>query len=510
MNDVSPDSARKKKPVVVAVDLGAESCRVSMLRWVDAQPEIRLVHRFANAANNTGNGLRWDIVAICTGVDEGLRKCAQLAPEGIDAIGVDGWSVDYVRLIPSGQPVADPFCYRDERNLEAQNQVHSRISPDRLYELTGVQILLLNTLYQLRADRDAEQNLPWINLPEFLLHRLGGRRVSEYTNATNTQLLGVRDQAWSAEIFTAAGLDLEAAPPLARPGTDIGKLQGELAALPAFRNTRLIAPACHDTASAIAGIPAQGNDWAFISSGTWSLVGCVLDTACVSHAARNANFSNEGGVGGKIYFLKNVNGMWLLRQCMEHWRSQGQVWTIEQLLEACANVDAPEYLIDVDDPDLLLPGDMSARINAQLERSGQASIPEGPGMAARMTNLILHSLASRYAAVLENAARITGKTLKSLYIVGGGSRNTVLNRLTAKATGLPVLTASTESATVGNFAIQLAALEGNYTDGIGVTAKAVADWARELADEPGDAAGLETLGNTLPSNKIIEEIQRPT
>ena len=257
-----------------------------------------------------------------------------------------------------------------------------------------------------------------------------------------------------------------------------------LASLPAFRNTRLIAPACHDTASAIAGIPAQGDDWAFISSGTWSLVGCVLDSACVSAAARSSNFSNEGGVGGKIYFLKNVNGMWLLRQCMEHWRSQGQVWTVEQLVEACASFDAPECLIDVDDPDLLLPGDMPARINAQLKRVGQASIPEGPDMAARMTNLILHSLAARYAAVLQDAARITGKTLKRLYIVGGGSKNTVLNRLTAKATGLQVLTGSTESATVGNFAIQLAALEGNYTNGTGVTADAVAEWAGVLSASP--------------------------
>ena len=151
------------------------------------------------------------------------------------------------------------------------------------------------------------------------------------------------------------------------------------------------------------------SDWAFISSGTWSLVGCVLDSACVNAAARSSNFSNEGGVGGKIYFLKNVNGMWLLRQCIEHWRLQGQVWTVEQLVEACASLGAPENLIDVDDPDLLLPGDMPARINAQLKRAGQVSIPEGPDMAARMTNLILHSLAARYAAVLQDAARITGR-----------------------------------------------------------------------------------------------------
>ncbi|MGH9545065.1 MAG: rhamnulokinase [Terriglobales bacterium] len=496
-------------PALVAVDLGAESCRVSLLRWSGGQPDIRLVHRFANAARDTGNGLRWNIPAICSGVEEGLRACAQLAPEGIAAIGVDGWAVDYVRLGPDGHPVADPFCYRDERNLKAQNQVHRRISADRLYQLTGAQILPINTLYQLYADRDDQQNLPWLNLPEFLLHRWGGRRVSEYTNATHTQLLDVKDQAWCPEIFDGVGLDMTAAPPLVRPGTDLGRLQGDLAPLRAFRDTRLIAPACHDTASAIAGIPAQGNDWAFISSGTWSLVGCVLDSACVSAAARAANFSNEGGVGGRIYFLKNVNGMWLLRQCMEQWRSQGQVWTVEQLVEACANVGAPDCLIDVDDPDLLLPGNMPARINAQLNRIGQAPIPEGPGMAAGMTNLILHSLAARYASVLRDAARITGKTLKRLYIVGGGSKNTVLNRLTAKATGLEVLTGSTESATVGNFAIQLAALEGNYTAGIGVTANAVAKWAGVLAAQLIDAAGVGAPGNNIQAHRA-EEVQRPT
>jgi rhamnulokinase len=340
----------------------------------------------------------------------------------------------------------------------------------------------LNTLYQLRADGDSEQNLPWINLPEFLLHRLGGRRVSEYTNATHTQLLGARNQEWSREIFEAAGLDMNAAPPLVNPGTDIGQMQGNLASLPAFRNTRLIAPACHDTASAIAGIPAQGDDWAFISSGTWSLVGCVLPSACATEAARSRNFSNEGGVGGRIYFLKNVNGMWLLRQCIEHWTSQGQTWTVEQLVEASENVDAPEYLLDVDDAGLLLPGNMPARINALLKRSGHAPIPDGTGMAPAMANLIFHSLAARYAAVLRNATRITGRDLKRLYVVGGGSKNTLLNRLTARATGLEVLPASAESTTVGNFAIQLSALNGDYAGGVGVSAGAVAKWASVLAD----------------------------
>ena len=239
-------------------------------------------------------------------------------------------------------------------------------------------------------------------------------------------------------------------------------------------------------------------------SGTWSLVGCVLDSACVSEAARNANFSNQGGVGGKIYFLKNVNGMWLLRQCMEHWRSQGQDWTVEKLLEASADLGSPDSVFDVDDPDLLLPGDMPARINAQRKRNGLAPIPGGPDNAAHLTNLILHSLAARYAAVLENATSISGKTLKRLYIVGGGSKNNVLNQLTSRATALQVLTGAIESATVGNFAIQLAALEGKFTNGAGVAASAVAEWAGILTAHPGDASA-----STIPVHRV-EEIQRPT
>jgi len=284
---------------------------------------------------------------------------------------------------------------------------------------------------------------------------------------------------------------------MVRPGTDIGRLQAPLASLPAFSNTRLIVPACHDTASAIAGIPAEGDDWAFISSGTWSLVGCVLDAPCVCDDAFNQNFSNEGGVGGKVNFLKNVNGMWLLQQCLETWRSQGQTWTAEQVIDACADLAAPASLIDVDDPDLLLPGDMPSRINLQLNRMGQASISDTSAMAPKMANLIFHSLAARYAAVLRNLTRVTGKTLKRLYVVGGGSRNSLLNRLTAKATGLQVFTGSTESATIGNFAVQLASLAGSYTPNLGASADAVAQWARILSAQP-----IHPLANNIRAHKV--------
>ncbi len=254
----------------------------------------------------------------------------------------------------------------------------------------------------------------------------------------------------------------------------------------------MIAPACHDTASAIAGIAAGGDDWAFISSGTWSLVGAVLDRPCISDAARDKNFSNEGGIGGKINFLKNVNGMWLLHNCIEHWRLRGHDWTFPQLIEACARLASPEHLLDVDDPELLLPGNMPARINAQLALSGKTPIPDSAESAPRFANLILHSLAARYAAVLRDLGTITGKKLRRLYIVGGGSRNLLLNHLTARATGLEVVTGSPESTTIGNFAIQLASLAGNYRDDLGVSSSDVARWADVLANAFAPPAQQET------------------
>ena len=467
---------------LVAIDLGAESCRVSLLRWPNGTPEIYLVHRFPNAPLQENGGLRWNIRHLLTGLEDGLRECAKIASEGIAAIAVDGWAVDYVRLDAKGEHMANPFCYRDERTVKAQKEVHERISAARLYQLTGAQILTLNTLYQLRAD-GKEQRTPWINLPEYVMYRLGGKRVSEFTNATHTELLSVHDQAWSREIFAAAELDIDAAPPVVKTGTDIGQVTGSLAQLPAFRNTRLIAPACHDTASAIAGIPAYGDNWAFISSGTWSLVGCVLDSPQTSEAARSKNFSNEGGVGGKTYFLKNVNGMWLLRECIEQWQAQGSPWNITDLLDACNKLPEPEYLIDVDHPDLLLPGNMPARINAQLKSSGRPPIPEQPSSAPVFAGLIFHSLAARYAAVLRDITQITGKAFAQLYIVGGGSRNKFLNELTAKASRLEVVVGPSECATIGNFAIQLASLAGKYNEGVGVESATVAEYARLLADK---------------------------
>jgi rhamnulokinase len=463
----------------IAVDLGAESCRVSLLRWVEGKPEITLVHRFANAPREVDGGLHWDLEKIEAGLEHGLRQCAAIATEGVRSIAVDGWAVDYVRVDADGKALADPFCYRDERTIKAELALHRRIGAERLRELTGVQLIRINTLYQLYADR--LQGLPegrqWLNVPEYILSRWGGARVAEITNATHTQMVELYQRQWCREIFNAAHLELAAAPKLVPPGTEIGRLNGPLAELPALRDVVLIAPACHDTASAIAGIPATGNDWAYISSGTWSLVGTLLEEPRNNEGAAEENFTNLGAVGGKICFHKNVNGMWLVRQCIEKWAAEGRVWSVPELVAAAETIVKPHGLLDVDDPDLLLAGRMPQRINAQRVRKGFEALDERPENAPLFACLIFHSLAARYAKVLDRVAFHSGKKLKRLFVVGGASQNDYLNRLTKEATGLEVFRGAAESSTVGNFAVQMAVLEGGHDAVTGAYAEQASRWA---------------------------------
>lgn len=463
----------------IAVDLGAESCRVSLLRWVDGRPAISLVERFANAPREMEGGLKWDLAKIEAGLNEGLRRCAAIAEEGIRSIAVDGWAVDYVRVNAEGRALDDPFCYRDERTIKAERTLHRKCSPARMRELTGIQLMRINTLYQLYADR--QQGLPegrqWLNLPEYVLSRWGGACVAEHTSATHTQLVELYQRQWCREIFQAAQLDLACAPKIVPPGTVVGRLTGALAGLSAFRDTVLIAPACHDTASAIAGIPAVGDDWAYISSGTWSLVGTLVEQPRNGEAAAEENFTNLGAVGGRICFHKNVNGMWLIRQCMAAWEERGRVWDVAELVAAAELVERPHGVLDVDDPELMLAGRMLERINAQRGKRGFAALDESPESAPVVASLIFHSLAARYAKVLERVGFHSGKKLKRLFVVGGASQNEFLNRLTAEATGLEVFRGSAESSTVGNFAVQLAVLEGDRDPVTGAYAEQVSRWA---------------------------------
>lgn len=449
---------------LIAVDLGAESCRVSLLRWTEAGAIIQLVHRFPNAPVLIHGHLYWSLDAIVGGVEEGLRKCIASAPEGIRSIAVDGWAVDYVRISENGEAIADPFCYRDVRTVDAEASLHGRIARARLRALSGIQLQPLNTVYQQHADNLAGANVKWLNLPEYLLFRWGGKPVAETTNATHTGMVGL-DGKWCAEIFEAAGVRMEDAPTLVAAGTDFGEYNGGIAGL---RGARLIAPCCHDTASAVAGIPAEGDHWAYISSGTWSLVGTVLDRPCNTEEASRENFTNLGAAGGQYLFHKGLSGMWLLQQSMQQWKLTDVPAMVAQAREVPAF--AVEELIDVDDPALTQVGDMPARINAQRSAKDLPSVLQ----PAQMARLIFDSLAARYAQVLKSISTMTGKKFDRIYVVGGASQNELLNELTAQATGLPVIRGAVESATIGNFAVQLATFEKDNSAGN------VAKWATRL------------------------------
>jgi rhamnulokinase len=440
---------------LIAVDLGAESCRVSLLRWRDGKPHIELVHRFGHHPEQRDGGLRWNLGAIVSGVEDGLAKSAAIASEGVRSIAVDGWAVDYVRLGPDGKALADPFCYRDPRNQEAEVSLHERIAPSRLRDLSGVQLQPINTVYQQHADHLKAAHAAWLNLPEYLLYLWGAKPVAERTNATHTAMVGL-DGQWSDEVFQAAGVRLEDAPELVEAGTVVGTYKGRVEAL---KGALLIAPCCHDTASAVAGIPVEGDDWAYISSGTWSLVGTVLDRVCNNAEAAAENFTNLGAADGRVLFHKGISGMWLLQQSMRSWN----LTDVASLIEQARKLPAvpPEELIDVDDAALTLPGDLPARINAQRAARGLSPISD----PSQMTRLIFESLAARYASVLRSISSMTGRQFKTIYIVGGGSQNTLLNSLTEKATGVPVVRGAVESSTLGNFSLQLATLDGDTSAG---------------------------------------------
>ena len=489
MNAARPlPRAPKDKRALVAVDLGAESCRISLLRWLDGAPQITMVHRFANGPYQR-DGLRWPLHSIEAEVDKGLRRCAALAPEGVRSVAVDGWAVDYIRLDSCGQPLAEPFCYRDERTLAVEEELYRKISKERLREVTGVQTSRINTLCQLCADTAAGLcGERWLNLPEYMLTRWGADPVAEYTNATHTQMIDLRRRTWSTEILAAAGLEAHIMPRIVEPGTRIGKMVGSMAELPEFRDTELIAPACHDTASAVAGIAVAGDEWAYISSGTWSLIGTLLASPCTTPKALRENFTNLGAVGGQICFHKGISGMWLLKQCMEAWELAGRQWEMHELIAAARRLPAPEALLEVDDPELLLSGDMPRRINRQRSERGLPLLDASPAEAPTMAALIFHSLAAKYAEVLEQLEDHTGRRLPQIVLVGGGSRNDFLCQLTAERTGRAVTRGSAESSMIGNFAVQSAALENNLPGNDKRFAVEVSAWSVLLEKASTDGA----------------------
>ncbi|MGD0789769.1 MAG: FGGY-family carbohydrate kinase [Terracidiphilus sp.] len=467
-----------QEPARIAIDLGAESCRVSLLRWRDETPAIDLIHRIPNGPVHRGPSLHWPIETILAGLEEGLRKAAELAPEGIASIAVDGWSVDYARLAPDGQLLREPFCYRDERTVPTKDAADAILPPLKFFERTGVLPHRINTVYQLMADpKDrVDAHAPWAMLPEYVLYWLGGRRVAEYTNASHTGLVDLKTGDWDQGLFRLLHIPFEAAPPIVRAGAIVGCVQGPLAALDAFRETQIVATACHDTAAAIAGIPTSLRSTAYICSGTWSLVGTLTKAPVTTQEALEARYTNLGAATGELCFHTLVNGMWLLKQCMEAWKADGRPWEIEELIAQAASSSFPG-IINVDAEPLLLDSDMPERINHQLWRRRWNTIPDVAGNEPVFARVIFESLAARYASALASLEQMLGRKLERIHILGGASRNKLLTELTAQRTGLPVETGQTESSTIGNLAVQLAASEA---DGGPLSSESVRKWAAVL------------------------------
>jgi rhamnulokinase len=445
---------------VVAVDLGAESGRVVLCRWTGNEGTLEEVHRFPNGSREEAGHLVWDIERLWQEILKGLRAAGAKTQGRIASVGVDGWGVDYMLLDRTGHTVGRAYCYRDARNLPQMEQAFAKIPKSRIYEITGIQFLPFNTLYQLLAHRaefpgEWERAAFWLTLPEYFQYRLTGVAAAEYTEASTTQLLDVRSRSWSKELTGALELSLEKFPSLAKPGTRLGMMNRELAQRVGLANVQVIAPACHDTGSAVAGIPFPHDGLAFISSGTWSLVGTVVAEPVVSEQGLEKNFTNEGGVAGSIRFLKNVIGLWLIQECLREWNAAGLPLTAAELAEQCAGISPEGPFFIADETSYLAPGNMLARINAGLRAQGF----EEETRPAELAGIIFRSLARRYAEVIAEVGKISGKKIERLAIVGGGVKNETLNQLTSQLTGYEILRGPSEATAAGNAAVQIAALD---------------------------------------------------
>ena len=451
-----------------AVDVGASSGRV-ILGTVssgrgadDAVPRVSLeiVHRFPNGVLDDGVNsegakvLRWDVCGIFAEVQMGLAKVAELASSRglrVESIGIDTWAVDYGLVDRAGRLKLPVHAYRDSRTERTVPVVHETVSPERLYSVTGLQFLPFTTLYQLAAEPTLE-GLQALLIPDLLAFWLTGARRTEETNASTTGLLDARTGTWSGELLEALGLPEGLFPELIAPGEAYGTLLPavvERTGLPA--GTPLIAVGSHDTASAVAAVPAAaGEDVAYISSGTWSLVGVELDAPVLSEESRAANFTNERGVDATIRYLRNVGGLWLLSESQRHWAAEGRELPLAQLLADAAALPAGGPQVDADSDEFIAPGNMPARLAAAVERRGGAL----SGEPAAVVRCILDSLAAAYARTLEQAQALSGRRPRAVHVVGGGSQNELLCRLTAEATGLPVLAGPVEATALGNVLVQ--------------------------------------------------------
>ena len=438
---------------VAAVDLGATSGRV-IVGEVDIDT-LRLteVHRFANEAVRQPDGLHWDILRLYEEVRVGLRK-AELSAGPLLSIGIDTWGVDFGLLDDSGRLLANPFHYRDTRSELGVAAVEQVMSADALYARNGLQFLPFNTIYQLaaaKANHELEGAASLLLIPDLLGYWLTGRRLTEETNASTTGLLDVRRRVWDVDLIERIGLPRLLFTDIKGPGHVVGPVEPPVAdEIGIAGDTRLTLVGSHDTASAVVGVPAHGSDFAYISCGTWALVGLELEAPVVSEAARLARFTNEAGVDGRTRFLHNVTGLWLLQESLRTWRDQGIEVELDELLAAAAALPQGGPVVDPDAENFLPPGDMPSRIAAACRLDGR----EPPNGRPALVRCILDSLALAFARTLREAQRIAARTVAVVHLVGGGSQNRLLCQLTANACELPVLAGPAESTAIGNIVVQ--------------------------------------------------------
>jgi rhamnulokinase len=442
--------------VYLAIDLGAESGRVIAGIWNGATIRLEEIRRFSNGPVALAGTLRWDVLRLWAEIQQGLAQAAERFGGSIVSAGADAWGVDFVLLTQKGEMLGHPYHYRDSRTRGLLDHAFRKVSRSEIFAQTGLQFMEINTLYQLLAvKRDAPELLEAADrlllVPDFVHWCLCGSSVIEYTNGTTTQCMHVVKRDWAKGLLKKLGLPTKIFPEVVAPGTKLGKPRSSVAAETGLAGVEIVAPPTHDTASAIAGVPASGaSGWAYISSGTWSLMGAELGQANLSERASELNFTNEGGLDGTYCLLKNITGLWLIQRCKRSFAAQGLSLDYSDLGEIAREAAPLRSLVDPDDARFFNPPDMPQAIQGYCRETGQPA-PETEGEVIRCA---AESLALKYGMVLRWLQELTGRRLEVVHVVGGGSQNVFLDEMTADACRLPVVAGPVEATAMGNLLTQ--------------------------------------------------------
>ena len=439
-----------KQSNYLAIDLGAESGRTIVGALDGNHLSLTETHRFPNGPVRLNDGLHWDMLRLWSDIKNGIRKS-----KPFDSIGLDTWAVDFALLDKNGSLLGNPFHYRDARTDGMLDEAFKVMPRAEIFANSGIQFMQLNTLYQLIAAVRSNSSVfdvakTFVTIPDLFNFWLTGELTNEFTNATTTQCFDPRTRTWSTKILDAFGIPSHLFKPTTDSGTQIGTLLPNLAEETGAGTVPVILPACHDTGSAVVAVPATNEDFVWLSSGTWSIMGAEVHEPCLAEKALEYNFTNEGGVNGTWRLSKNIMGLWLVQECRREWSRQGEEISFDALTQLAAESEAFLSVIDPDDGLFLAPGDMPSRIQKYCVDTNQR-VPQTKGQIIRV---VLESIALKYRLVLERLEELSGKHLEPLHIIGGGTRNKLLNQFTADSTGRTVITGPVEATAIGNILMQ--------------------------------------------------------